>query len=100
MNEAHKRREYPGNPRMYLRIVVATTVFWAIWMYGGMALVQYLWTGETWMFHWKPALVAVLFFAWYARYAYRWMMRGDAQWGKGSGWVLKERTVKLPETKF
>ena len=44
-------------------------------------------------------LFTLLFMLWYVRYAYRWMMRADSQWGKGSGWVLKERTVILPELK-
>jgi len=99
MSESPMKREFPGNPRLYLRIAVWSTVVWGIWLYGGLALIQYLWTGTTWLMHWKPALITLLFMLWYARYSYRWMMRADSQWGKGSGWVLKERTVKLPELK-
>jgi hypothetical protein len=97
MSEPLMKQEFPGNPRLYLRIAVFSSIFIGFWIYGGTALIQYLWNGSTTLMDWKPALGAVLFIAWYARYAYRWMMRGDAQWGSGSGWVLKECKVKLPE---
>jgi len=90
-------REFPGNPRLYKRIAIAVAVWLLVWLYGGLVLVQYLWNGETRFLNWKVALFAILFAAWYARYAYRWMMRADSQFGSGSGWVLKECTVKLPE---
>jgi uncharacterized membrane protein YesL len=90
-------REFPGNPKLYKRIVIATTIGLFVWLYGGVVLVQYLWNGETALLDWKVALGAVLFALWYARFAFRWMMRADSQYGSGSGWELKERNVKLPE---
>jgi len=99
MSEAHKKIEFMGNPRLYFRIAVFSAVIWWIWIYGGTALIQYLWIGKSPLLDWKPALGGVLFTAWYVRYAYRWMMRGDAQWGSGSGWDLQEVKVKLPELK-
>jgi len=97
MSEPVMKIEFQGTPRQYLRIAILSTIIWVTWIYGGAALVQYLWSGNTGLLDWKPALGALLFGAWYARFAYRWMMRADAQWGKGSGWVLTEHTVKLPE---
>jgi hypothetical protein len=90
-------REFPGTPRLYKRIAVSMAVGLLIWLYGGLVLVRYLWNGDTHLLSWKVALFAVLFAAWYARFAYRWMMRADGQFGSGSGWELKEYSVKLPE---
>lgn len=92
-------RQFPGNPALYRRIAVWTTVGMLVWLYGGFALVQYWWLGETWLINWKPALFAVLFALWYGRFSFRWMMRLDGQYGSGAGWELRERVVKLPETK-
>ena len=99
MSESKTNIEFTGHPRQYLRICIVLSAVWLLWIYGGTALVQYLWNGSTGLLGWKPMLGALLFTAWYTRWAYRWMMRGDAQWGKGSGWVLVEKTVKLPELK-
>jgi hypothetical protein len=90
-------REFPGNPRLYKRIAAGTAIWVVVWLYGGTVLVQYLWSGHSGLADWKIAVGVVLFAAWYARFAYRWMMRADSQFGSGSGWVLKEYTVKLPE---
>jgi len=90
-------REFPGNPRLYKRIAVGIAVGLLVWLYGGLMLIRYLWDGDTSLLDWKIALGAVVFTAWYARFAYRWMMRADSQYGSGSGWELKECTVKLPE---
>lgn len=92
-------REFPGNPRLYRRIACWTTIAMFVWLYGGFALIQYWWNGWTWLLGWKPLVFGLLFALWYGRFAYRWMMRLDGQYGRGSGWELRERTVKLPELK-
>jgi hypothetical protein len=95
--ELNMSRKFPGNPRVYLYIAAGTAIYFCVWLYGGFALIQYLWSGKTWLLDWKPAIGALLAVFLYARYAYRWMMRADAQWGSGSGWQLTEQRVKLPE---
>lgn len=90
-------REFPGNPRLYKRIARGSAIGLLVWLYGGTVLVQYLWSGQSALLDWKVAVGAVLVAAWYSRFAYRWMMRADSQFGSGSGWELKEHTVKLPE---
>ena len=45
----------------------------------------------------EPVLTAVVFTSIFARAAYRWMMRLDAQYGSGKGWTLESQMVKLPE---
>ena len=69
--------------------------FWRSFL--AFALIKYWLHGDTWVFGWKPVLVTVLFAAWFGRTMYRWMMRLDAQYGRGSGWVLESVRVKLPE---
>ena len=91
--------KFPGNPKLYRRIANWSTVGILVWLYGGTALVQLWWLGHTWVFKWQFILVGVLFGIWYARASYSWMMRLDAQFGRGSGWMLRDRNVKLPELK-
>lgn len=88
---------FSGNPRLYLRIAAISTVALVVWLYGGTVLIQYLWSGKTTLLAWKPMLAVAIFAAWYGRFAYRWMMRLDGQYGSGSGWVFNEVMVKLPE---
>lgn len=91
--------KFPGNPRLYRRIAIWSTLGILVWLYGGTALIQLWWLGHTWVFKWQSILVGVLFGAWYARASYIWMMRLDARFGKGSGWSLEEKSVRLPELK-
>lgn len=89
--------EFSGNPALYRRISIAVTLY----INGGafiiFALIKYLLHGDTWVLGWKPVLVTLLFSLWFGRAMYRWMMRLDAQYGRGSGWVLESVRVKLPE---
>jgi hypothetical protein len=90
-------RSFSGNPKLYLKISVYSAIYIFVWLYGGTALIMYLWSGETWLLNWKILLFVVVFTAWYGRYTYRFMMRLDGQYGSGSGWTLNEERVKLPE---
>ncbi len=99
MNHPQNKVEFPGNPKLYLRIAVISSLLWVVGIYGGTALILYLSSGKTALLDWKLLLGAAIFTAWYARFAYRWMMRADAQWGSGSGWDLQEHKVKLPGLK-
>lgn len=90
---------FSGNPKLYRRIAIWSTVAMFAWLYGGLALIEILWSGETALTDWKLVLLSLLFALWYGRYSYRWMMRLDGQYGRGSGWSLLETTVKLPEMK-
>jgi len=88
---------FPGNPKLYLRIAVLSTIALVVWLYGGTVLIQYLWSGKTSLLGWKIMLAVAVFALWYGRFAYRWMMRLDGQYGSGSGWTFSEVMVKLPE---
>ena len=89
--------EFSGTPKKYRRFAIISSLVINLYLYFGLAAVVYLHEGATWVFSLKPTLVVVVFAALYARIAYRWMMRLDAQYGSGSGWVLKSRRLKLPE---
>ena len=89
--------EFSGTAQKYRRFAIISSLVINLYLYFGLAAVVYLHEGTTWVFSLKPTLVAVVFAALYARIAYRWMMRLDAQYGSGRGWVLKSRRLKLPE---
>lgn len=96
-NTSGSKLSFNGSPAKYLRIAVLGSILLNAFLYFGLAAVEYFFQQETWLFSWKPALVAVLFTAIFARVAYRWMMRLDAQFGTGKGWKMVPQSVKLPE---
>ncbi len=89
--------EFSGNPAKYRRIAIVSSVVLNLYLYLGMAGLQYWARGSTWLLGWKPVLGAVLFTALFARLSYRWMLRLDARFGTGRGWTLESRRLKLPE---
>ncbi len=88
---------FSGTPQRYLRIAIGMSVGIHAWLYGAFATIKYFVHGETWMFAWKPVAITLASMLLFARFAYRWIMRLDAQYGSGSGWRMVRRTVKLPE---
>ena len=89
--------EFSGTPKKYLRIAVGGSIVLNLYLYLGLTAILYYGHDQTWMLGWKPILVAILFTAIFARIAFRWIMRLDAQFGSGKGWSLESRMVKLPE---
>lgn len=92
--------EFSGNPKKYLRLAIISSIAISLYLYFGLAAVIYLHDGATWLFSPRPILITVVFAALYARTTYRWMMRLDAQYGTGKGWVLESRSLKLPERRI
>ena len=92
--------EFSGNPKKYLRFAIISSLAINLYLYFGLAAVLYWHSGATWMFTWKPIVITALFVALFARISYRWMMRLDAQYGTGKGWVLESRSLKLPERRI
>lgn len=90
--------EFSGTPKKYLRIAVGGSIALNLYLYLGMVGILYYGHDQAWILGWKPILVAVLFTVIFARIAYRWIMRLDAQFGSGKGWSLESQMVKLPET--
>lgn len=89
--------EFSGNPRKYLRFAIVSSIVLNLYLFLGLAGLQYWAHGDTWLFGWKPVLVTVVFTIAFARLSYRWIMRLDAQFGSGRGWTLESRRLKLPE---
>lgn len=93
---AHSR-PFSGTPARYRRISIGLAIGIHLYLYLGMLFFHGWMGGAEWVFGWKPAAVAVVSCVVFARQAYRWIMRLDAQYGSGSGWSLPTRSVKLPE---
>ncbi|MFK7733884.1 MAG: hypothetical protein AB8B48_19845 [Pseudomonadales bacterium] len=91
---------FSGSPQKYLRIAIFGSILLNSLLYFGLAAIEYFFQGETWLLNWKPALLVVVFTAVFARIAYRWIMRLDAQFGSGKGWAMVPYSVKLPEQVF
>lgn len=89
--------EFSGNPAKYRRYAIITSIALNLYLYLGLAGLQYWAHGATWLFGWKPALAVAAFTALFARINYRWIMRLDARYGTGRGWTLESRRLKLPE---
>ena len=90
-------KEFSGTPGAYLKIAVALSVGLNLFLYLGMVGLLYGMNDQDWILGWKPLVIAVVFAAWFARAAYRWIMRLDAQYGSGRGWILESQMVKLPD---
>ena len=92
--------EFSGTPKKYLRFAIISSLVINLYLYFGLAAVVYWHNGATWLFTLKPILITVAIIAFFARTSYRWMMRLDAQYGTGKGWVLESRSLKLPERRI
>ncbi len=89
--------EFSGTPRKYLLFSIIASIIFNLYLYLGLAAVQYWAKGDPWLFSWTPILVTAVMIVAFARLSYRWMMRLDAQYGTGKGWSLESRRLKLPE---
>ncbi|MGA9795139.1 MAG: hypothetical protein WBQ17_06330 [Rhizomicrobium sp.] len=93
-------QNFPGTPELYRKIAIVISAGVHVYIYLGFTLIKYLARGENWFHVWQfPAALAVSAII-VAMLHYRWMMRLDAQYGKGSGWTFKEVRVKLPELRY
>lgn len=90
-------RPFSGTPARYRKVAIAVSVGIHAYLYLGMLFFHGYLGGGEWIFGWKPALFALVSCVLFARQAYRWIMRLDAQYGSGSGCSLPARSVKLPE---
>lgn len=96
MSDANETN-FPWGPAHYLRIAILMSIGIHAYLYIGMIVLTYWVNGQAWILGWKPAVVAVLSTLIFMRIAYSWMMRLDARYGRGSGWTLVSKQVKLPE---
>jgi hypothetical protein len=87
---------FPGNPRLYKRQAILLSCAAHGWIYLFFTITKYVGNGENWFGRWQLILGLVLSACITVHLHYKWVMRIDAQYGKGSAWELKEVTVKLP----
>ncbi len=90
-------RPFSGTPARYRRISIVVSIAIHGYLYLGMLFFHGYLGGAEWVFGWKPAVFALVSCVVFARQAFRWIMRLDAQYGSGAGWSLPTRSVKLPE---
>lgn len=95
--ETSNKLEFSGTPAKYRKITIIFPIVFNLSLYLGMIGIVYGINGQDWILGWKPAVAAIVLTAIYIRISFPWMMGLDAQYGKGSGWKLESRSLKLPE---
>lgn len=88
---------YPWGPKDYRRFTMLISVAIHAYLYLGMVGLVYFLNGESWILGWQPLVLALVSATVFSRVSLGWVMRLDAQFGRGSGWILKPVLVKLPE---
>lgn len=95
-SEAKDARPFPGTPAMYRKIAIWGSLGLHAYLFVGYWAIKVFLAGEKWPTSWVPLAVTVVSAALFARFSYRWIMRLDARYGRGSGWILHSTRVKLP----
>lgn len=90
-------KPFSGSPDLYRKFAWGGSIAIHAYLYAGFLFFHGHLGGAQWVFGWKPAAIAVASCLLFGRFAFRWIMRLDAQYGQGSGWQLDAKTVKLPE---
>jgi hypothetical protein len=90
-------RGFPWGPAQFRRYTLAIAIGIHAYLYLGMIVLAYVVNDQRWILGWKPLAIALVSAALFSRLSYRWVMRLDAQYGRGSGWALVSHAVKLPE---
>jgi len=88
---------WPYGPADYRRFAVMLSVGIHAGLYAGMIGLLWGLNDQDWILGWKPLATTLVSTAVFARLAYSWIMRLDARYGRGSGWLLRPTMVKLPE---
>lgn len=88
---------FSGNPQKYKKIAVLGSIILNTYLYLGMVGLVYGLNDQEWILGWKPIAIAVVFAVLFARIAYGWILKLDAQTGSGRGWKLESESIKLPE---
>lgn len=94
--EVTDARPFPGTPAIYRKIAIWGSLGLHAYLFIGYWAIKTFLAGEQWPTSWVPLAVTVVSAALFARFSYRWIMRLDARYGRGSGWILHSTRVKLP----
>ncbi|MEZ5946973.1 MAG: hypothetical protein R3C04_09025 [Hyphomonas sp.] len=87
---------FSGSPQKYLRLCVIGSLAIHAYLFLGYWAIRNFLADDPWPKGWLVPVLTVVSAVWFAWYSYRWIMRLDAQYGRGSGWILEPVTVKLP----
>lgn len=91
--------KFSGNPALYKKICWLGSIAIHLYLYGAYVGIQYFVNDDLSALALKPILITLASTLFLALQGYRWIMRLDAQYGRGSGWALNSTLVKLPELK-
>lgn len=91
---------FSGTPEKYKKIAVLGSIILNTYLYLGMVGLVYGLNDQDWILGWKPIVITVVFAVLFARIAYAWILKLDAQTGSGRGWKLESESIKLPERRI
>lgn len=87
---------FSGTPALYRKFAIFGSIGVHLYLFVGFYLVKNFLAGESWPTSAVPIVAGLVSALIFAFFAFRWMMRLDARYGRGSGWDLVPTTVKLP----
>ena len=87
---------FPGNPKTYFRIAAWGSIGIHAYLFFGYWAIKVFLARQEWPTGWFVPVATMVSALFFARFSYRWIMRLDAQYGRGSGWALETTSVKLP----
>ena len=87
---------FSGTPAKYLKICIFGSIGIHAYLFFGYWAIKTFLAHEPWPNGWLVPVLTIASAVWFAWYSYRWIMRLDAQYGRGSGWIQEPVTVKLP----
>lgn len=90
---------FSGSPKLYLKWCIIGSIVFHSYVLFGYWFIKNVIVGVPWPESYWPIIATILWTAFFARMAYRWIMRLDAQYGRGKGWEMESITVKLPYEK-
>ncbi len=89
-------RNFAGTPALYRKIAIWGSIALHAYLFLGYWAIKVFLAGEAWPASWAPPAITLLSAAWFARFSYRWIMRLDARYGRGSNWEFDSVRDKLP----
>lgn len=95
-NAASEFVPFSGNPKRYRTIAIVGSIGFHAYLFFGYWAIKVFLAGQPWPTGWEVPVATLASMLFFARFSYRWIMRLDAQYGKGSGWTMEPTEVKLP----
>ncbi len=87
---------FSGTPALYRKLAIFGSIGVHLYLFVGFYLLKNFLAGEPWPTNAVPIVAGLISTLLFTFFSYRWIMRLDARYGRGSGWDLVSTTVKLP----